>query len=117
MRQTGDLTTRVRLYRRVPETREGRSADAWEELLPGGLAAEVYSQSDKAFAAGDARYQETIKFCTIRKPVGFRLEPGLRFVHEGMAYDVAEVVPGTIRGTLRLRGVCVTQRGDGVADD
>lgn len=116
MRQTGDLKERVRLYRRVPATHAGVSVEAMEELLPGSVAAEVYSQSDRAFAAGDARYQESVIFCTIRKPLRVTLEPGLRLHWRGQVYDVVEIVPGTMRGTLRLRCVHVGLRGDGVRD-
>ena len=116
MRQTGDLRDRVRLYRRVSGTEGGQGVERYEEIFPGGVWAEVYSQSDKAFAAGDARYQETVKFCTIRKPMDMELTPGLRFEHKGLMYDTVEVVPGTMRGTIRLRGVCVTPKGGGVKD-
>lgn len=116
MRQTGDLKERVMLLRRSDDTQNGESYEAWEPIFPDGVWAEVYAQSDKAFAAGDARYQQAVKFCTLRKPLGLKLGAGLRFIHEGQAYNVEEVVPGPLRGTVKLRGVMVDMRGSGVVE-
>ena len=117
VRHTGDLNTRVKLYRRDTETADGQSVDKLVELLPGGVWAEVYSQNDKTFAAGDARYMESVKFCTVRRPVAFELAPGMLFEHKGTLYEVKEVVPGAFRGTVKLRGVSIKTLGTGVMYD
>lgn len=114
MRHAGDLNTRVKLYRRDTKTADGQSMDSLVELFPGGVWAEVYSQNDKTFAAGDARYMESVKFCTVRRPVAFDLAPGMLFEYEGALYEVKEVVPGAFRGTVKLRGVSVKTLGTGV---
>jgi len=117
VRHAGDLNTRVKLYRRDTEMADGQSVDTLVELFPGGVWAEVYGQSDKTFAAGDARYQESVKFCTVRRPVAFKLTPGMLFEHEGLMYAVKEVTPGLFPGTVKLRGVNVKTLGAGVMGD
>lgn len=112
MRQTGDLNARVSLYRRKPQVLSGVSINDYE--LIGNVSAEVRMQSDKAFAAGDARYSDQLIFVTLRKPSAYELTSGLRVVWEGRAYNVQEALPDPHRrGFRRLRCVSVEMEGLG----
>lgn len=113
MRQIGDLRSAVGLYERTPATVGGESRDDW--TLIGLYAAEIRQQSDRTFAAGDARYQESVIFVTIRTLRTHTLCAGLQVRYKGRRYDVAEVVPDSPKpGFTKLRCTAVDMEGTGV---
>ena len=113
MRQLGDLHDRVEMYRRNTQLVDGSSGDSWE--LFGSYAAEVRKQSDKIFAAGDARYNEELIFVTIRTPLKLKLTEGGRLDWNGRQYTVREVLPNTpLQGFTKLRCLATTMEGTGV---
>lgn len=112
MRQIGEMTSMVRLFRRHPVTENGLGRDVWELL--GSYPAEVYKQSDRAFAQGDARYSESILFVTMRRPLACCLTEGLRLDLRGKSHRVVEVVDHMPKkGFVRLRCVHVDMEGNG----
>lgn len=113
MRQLGDLRDRVELYRRDAQLVDGSSGDKW--ILIGSYAAEVRKQSDKVFAAGDARYNEELIFVTIRTPLKLKLAEGGRLSWNGQQYAVREVLQNTpMHGFTKLRCLSTTLEGTGV---
>ena len=113
MRQLGDLRDKVELYRRDPQIVDGASGDEWE--LISEPAAEVRKQSDKAFADGDARYNDELIFVTIRTPLSIRLTEGGRLDWNGRRYTIRETLPDTpCRGFTKLRCIATTMEGTGV---
>ena len=113
MRQLGDLRDRVELYRRDAQLVDGSSSNSW--VLIGAYAAEVRKQSDKAYASGDARYNDELIFVTIRKPLKLQLTEGGRLDWNGQQYNVREVLPDTpVRGFAKLRCISTAMEGTGV---
>ena len=110
MRQTGDLRSVVRFYRREANIDTGNGL-LWRSY------AEVYHLSDKALAAGGAEYSSGVLSVILRTPLQCRLLPGLRVVYDGGAYEVTEVLPDTPRrGFSKLRCVLTEMVGSGVHD-
>lgn len=115
MRQSGDLSARVGLYKRVPATEGGESRNAWERIGESDFPAEVRTQSDKVFASGETRYMESVIFVTLRRLLSYKLTAGLRVTWEGQPYEVVEAVPHPIwRGYVKLRCRAVKPEGVGV---
>ncbi len=115
MRQTGDLRSVVRLYRREANIDTGDGQVDYGFLWRS--YAEVYHLSDKALAAGGAEYSSGVLSVILRTPLQCRLLPGLRVVYDGGAYEVTEVLPDTPRrGFSKLRCVLTEMVGSGVHD-
>lgn len=113
MRQTGDLNAKVALYRRKPSIVDGVSINDYELLAT--VSAEVRMQSDKVFAAGDARYSDQLIYVTVRRPNAYMLDVGLRVIWNGRAFNVQEALPDPIRrGFIKLRCVSVQMAGVGI---
>ena len=115
MRQTGDLNGRVALYRRKPQVLDGVSVNDYDLL--GTVSAEVRMQSDKVFAAGDARYSDQLIFVTVRSRCDCELTAGLRVVWKGRWFSVQEALPDPLRrGFVKLRCVSVQMEGLGIRE-
>lgn len=116
MRQTGDLNSKVSLYRRKPTIVEGVSINDYDLL--GKVSAEVRMQSDKVFSAGDARYSDQLIYVTVRRPNAYMLDVGLRVIWNGRAFNVQEALPDPIRrGFVKLRCVSVQMVGIGINEE
>lgn len=115
MRQSGDLSERVGLFKRTPNRQGGESRNSWTRIGEGDYPAEVRTQSDKAFAAGETRYMESVIFVSMRRLLTCELTDGLRLVWKGQPYEVAGVGPHPLwKGFIKLHCRAVKPEGTGV---